>query len=268
MNSQDAFLEQYGPWALIAGASKGIGEAFSHQLAEKGLNLILLARGENDLEKTAQEINKKYQVKTRIAALDLSDPSAIDKLKPIVEDIDIGLLVYNAVYSEIGEFFDSGTESKMKTIDVNCRGPILFISEFGEKMIKNRRGGILLMSSMSGFQGTAMVTSYAASKAFITVLGEGLWEEFRRYNVKVLTFVAGATKTPNFNEQTPADKAKLVFPMEPDQVAREAIESLDKGPTRFAGTLNKIVHFVLCRLVSRKNAIKFLSHNTRKLYQA
>jgi short-subunit dehydrogenase len=262
------FAERFGPWAIIAGASQGIGEQFSRQLAAKGLNILMIARGKEGLEQVASVIRKEYPVEVVTVPLDLADPDLAAKVHAAVGERQVGLMVYNAVYSRIGEFFADDISSKLQTVDVNCRGPLVFLHELVPPMIARKRGGVILMSSMSGFQGCAMVTTYAATKAFNTVLAEGLWEELRHHNVDLLCCVAGATTTPNFNRQTPTEKVASVMPMEPADVVSEALMALErgKGPTRIVGLVNKLVYFLFSRYMSRKMAVSFISRATRNLY--
>lgn len=262
------FKERYGPWAIIAGATQGIGEQFSYQLAAKGLNILMIARGQQGLDEVSQAVREQYPVAVETLAADLSDAALGEKLALFTQDKDVGLLVYNAVYSHIGEFLADDLSSKMLTIDVNCKGPLIFLNHLLPPMKQRQRGGVILMSSMSGWQGSALVANYAASKAFNTVLAESLWEEMRHYGVDVITTVAGATKTPNFNKNTPQEKAGSAFPMEPKAVVEEALTALEKGqgPTRVVGIINKIVYFFLLRVFTRRFAVKFISNATRKLY--
>ncbi len=265
----NAYIQsRYGSWAVIAGASQGIGEQFSLQLATMGLNLLMIARGKEGLDKLADQIRGSHSVKVETLSLDLADPQLESKLRAATDDKEVGLMVYNAVYSHIGEFFEDDLASKQLCLDVNCRGPLTFLEVLARPMKERKRGGIILMSSMSGFQGSAMVTNYAATKAYNTVLAEGLWEELRHYGITVLSGVAGATKTPNFNAQTPKEKAGSAFPMEPEAVVTEILQAFvdGKGPTYIAGRLNRAVRFVLERFLTRKIAVTFLSSTTRKLY--
>jgi short-subunit dehydrogenase len=264
MNS--AFSRKYGPWAFVAGASMGIGEAFSRQLAARGLNLVLTARRPAPLGALAEELPGQG-VEVRAVPLDLGAEELLDELRPEIADLEIGLLVYNACYSYIGEFFASDLSTKLQIIDVNCRGPLMLVSELAPPMIERKRGGIILMSSASGFQGQAMISAYAASKAFNTVLGEGLWEELRHHGVDVLSFIAGATRTPNFERETPKEKQAGSFPMLPEAVAKEALESLGKGPIGIAGRVNKVACFLFCRLLPRRMAVEIMSKQLRKMYQ-
>ena len=122
------------------------------------------------------------------------------------------------------------------------------------------------MSSLSGFQGSALVGTYAGTKAFLTVLGESLWEEWSPQGVDVLVCAAGATLTPNFEAQTPENRRSSAFPLPPEQVAREALQRLGRGrPTWIPGAMNRVVHHTLKNL-PRGRAVRFISGATRKLY--
>ncbi len=263
------FKSRYGPWVVIAGATQGIGEQYSLQIAAKGLNVMLIARGEEGLNSVAQTIREQYPVEVDTLAADLSSADIEQKLQGFVGEREVGLVVYNAIYSHIGEFLEDDLSSKMLSLDVNCRGPLIFVNQLARPMIDRKKGGIILMSSMSGFQGSALVSNYAATKAFNTVLAESLWEEFRHNGVDVLAVVAGATRTPNFNRQTPSEKAESAFPMDPADVVVEALNALEKhkGPTVIVGRVNRLVNFLLRRLFTRRMAVTFLSNATRKLYE-
>jgi short-subunit dehydrogenase len=267
--------EKYGPWALVAGGSEGLGRAFSEQLAAAGFNVVVLARRQNLLDETVETIRKKYGVETRAVSLDLGLPDVVERLDAAIGDLDIGLLVYDACHSFIGNFMEETSDSKMETINVNCRGTMLLSSFFAERFLKRdkarhegRAGGILLMSSMAGFQGTSMTLSYAATKAFVTVLGEGLWRELGAKDIDVLVNIAGAVLTPNFKAGTPEAKWKASYPSEPEDVAREGLLALDRGkmPSHIAGGTNRLVHAVFGRL-SRRFAVHFMSVNTENLYK-
>lgn len=263
------FQSRFGQWALIAGATQGMGEQYSHQLAAKGLNILMIARGQQGLDEVSAAVRKQYQVEVETLAIDLSDSKLPQKLTSFTEGKDIGLLVYNATFSYIGEFLEEGMASQQLCLDVNCKGPLIFLNHLLPQMKAKGRGGVILMSSMSGWQGSALVTNYAASKAYNTVLAEGLWEEMREHGVQVMAVVAGATQTPSFNQQTPKDKAKSVFPMQPETVVQGALNALEKqkGPTYIAGPINKMVYVWLGKILSRKAAVAFISSATRKLYQ-
>ena len=265
MNRSDFFIN-YGPRAVVLGGSKGIGKAFATRLAAMGFNLVLTARGRSELEAVAKALGDGHGVEVRTVCLDLQREDAVAKVLTVVAELDVGLMIYNAAFSEIRDFLQCDLDSHLRTLNVNCRGPLVFSYEFGKRMVERGRGGIVIMSSMAGWQGSGMLATYAASKAFDTVLGEGLWADLRRHGVDVLSFVAGATKTPTFLSTTPPEKQHRAFPRSPEQVADEALRALGRTPTQIAGPINKLAAFLLRRCVPRRTAIQFLSNTTRSMY--
>jgi len=260
------FRERYGPWALVAGASEGLGAAWAHEIAAHGVDVVLLARGREKLEAAATAVRDAHGVQVHTVQADLGRRDVLDTLVPALEGREIGLVVYNACYSKIGEFLDLSTEDHLATVDVNVRGPVLLAGHFAREMAARGRGGIVLMSSLSGFQGTAMVGIYAATKAFDTALAEVLWEELRPRGVDVLACVAGAVLTPNFVDQTPEAVRGGAFPSAPEDVVREGLAHLGRGPVWIAGRINRWVHLGLRHLLGRRAAVRFMSGNTRKIY--
>ena len=261
------WLDRYGPWAVVAGASTGIGACFSQQLAAKGLNLVMIALGGTGLEQQAAKLEQRFGIETLALEMDLADPKTVEQLRQYLPQRQVGLLAYVACHSVIGEFLNVPLADKLKMVDVNVRAPLLFINELAPAMQRRGQGGILLMSSLSGFQGTAMVATYAATKAFNTLLAEGLWSELQDDGVDVLAVVAGATHTPTFDALTPQHMQKSVYPMEPEAVVLEALQQLGHKPTHIVGRMNRAVHWVLQRLLSRAAAIRFISRNTKRVYR-
>lgn len=264
------FHARYGPWAVIAGASEGIGLAYANALGERGINLLMLARRSEPLERQAAILRRRHRIEVRTAALDLAAADLATQFDALVADIDVGLLIYNACYSIVKGFLDLPLSDHLATIEVNCRGPVILSRLLAPRLAQRGRGGILLMSSMSGFQGSALVATYAATKAFDTNLAESLWAELGPLGVDVLAVVAGATSTPNFQASTPADKQGKAFPMRPEAVAREGIKALenarDKGPVHITGRINRLVN-VATSLMSRAGRSRFFSNATRDIYQ-
>ena len=153
-------------------------------------------------------------------------------------------------------------------IDVNARGPLIWSDVLGRRMVGRGRGALVLMSSIAGFNGSALVATYAASKAFDTVLGEGLWEELGRHGVDVMVCAAGSTLTPKFKETTPADKRAGSSAMEPEEVVRETLFELERrsGPTFIPGRFNRGFRQVIGRLLSRRAAVRLISNGIRGTY--
>jgi short-subunit dehydrogenase len=239
------FKRRYGRWALVAGASEGIGEAFAEALAERGLDLILLARREDKLTATAERIARTHHVEVATLACDLADPELAEHIRAGVSEREVGLLVYNAAYSRMGEFFAQDLPDKLRTIDVNCRGPVILTHVLGQPMRARGRGGIILMGSLAGQGGSPRIATYAASKAFNRVLAESLWGELRGAGVDVLACVAGATRTPGFEAVASTAKGPV---MEPAAVVNEALAKLGRTPSMIPGFGNRMGARVLARL--------------------
>jgi len=259
------FGERYGPWALVAGASAGLGETFARRLAARGLNLLLVARGADALARLADELRTAHRVEVRSAACDLGRPDLLEVVARLAAGAEVGLLVYNAAASAIGPFVDQPLEAHLAVLDVNCRAPLMLAHALGGPMARRGRGGLLLMASVAGGQGNPWLASYAASKAFDIVLAEGLWSELRERGVDVLAARAGATRTPGFAASRPRGRVPL---MEPGAVADEALAALAHGPTVVTGALNKVVAFLLTRVLPRRTAIGVMGRATRRLYQS
>lgn len=260
------FHARYGPWAVIAGASEGIGQAYAHVLAERGFNLVTLARRVEPLEEDASLLRRRHRVEVRPVAMDLASPDLAERFDEVTAGLDVGLLVYNACYSKIAPFPETSLADHQKTLDVNCRGPLTLVHRLTPRLIERGKGGILLMSSMSGFQGSALVGSYAATKAFTTNLAESLWTELAPYGVDVTACVAGATSTPGFVSSTPQEKQSKAFPMRPEAVAREGIAALGKRPVHIAGRINRLVAGGT-KWMSRAQRTRFFSKATRDIYE-
>ncbi len=260
----NTFRERYGPWALVAGASAGIGEAFARQLASRGLNLLLVARREGALARLAADLGAAHGVDVRFAAADLGRPDLLDVVRSLAANAEVGLVVYNAAHSAIGPFVDRPLGEQLKVLDVNCRGPLTLAHAFGGEMARRGHGGILLMASMAGSQGGPLVASYAASKAFNLVLAEGLWDELGRRGVDVLACRAGATRTPGYASSNPKRDMPL---MEAEAVAAKALAALGRGPSVVTGALNKFAAFLFARVLPRRTAIRIMGRATRRLYE-
>lgn len=159
------FKNKYGPWAVITGASAGLGETFAKRLAAQGLNLVLTARREERLEKLAGSLSKDYKIETRIVAVDLGNPDFLAVIKECTKDIEIGLLINNAGFTNSGEFLDNSLESEVLLVDVNIRAAMILAHHFGNLMRHNKRGGIIFSASIGGHAPIPYWSNYAASKA-------------------------------------------------------------------------------------------------------
>src|SRR5262249_3071292 len=180
------FVERFGPWALITGASSGIGEAFARRLAEYGLNLVLVARRENRLRKLADELQGHHSVSARVVPVDLSRDDFLPAIEQATADVQVGLLVNNAGIATSGNFLDNDLDSELALLHVNSRAPLVLTHHFAKAMRQRGRGGIIFLTSAVAFAGVPSWSNYAASKAYDLVLAEGLAKELHKDGVSVL----------------------------------------------------------------------------------
>jgi short-subunit dehydrogenase len=219
----------YGPWAVIAGGSEGVGAAFAELLAEVGVNLVLLARKPEALAQTASAVRSKG-AEVRTLSVDLTAPSALEEIRGVTHDLDVGLLVYNAGANTYGHEFVSGDlEGFQKVIDLNITAPLALVRHFGANLKERRRGGILLVGSMAGYLGSAQISVYAAVKAFGRIFAEGLWLEMQPYDVQVLELILGVTRTPAMARAGLNLDLPGLNVAEPLSVAREGLRALMAG---------------------------------------
>lgn len=261
-----SFVQQYGPYALIAGASEGIGAAFARQLATRGLGLVLVARRPQPLDELADELRSTTDVDVRTAALDLTAPDVDERLAAATDGLDIGLLVYNAGAAHgAADFYDEPVDVALRMVGLNCVGPVVACHRFGGAMRERGRGGIVLVGSMAGTAGCGRVATYAATKAFDQVLAEGLWKELAPHGVHVVALIAGATDTPALARSGARRDTEGYPPMDPAEVAREGIEHLADGPTWYAGEANRAAA-AFFRTAERAQVVELLSAGTDALY--
>lgn len=256
--------ERYGPWAAVAGASAGLGEAFARRLAREGFSLLLLARRPDALGRLAADLRASCGVEARAVAADLGGPGLLETARAAAAGLEVGLLVYNAAHSVIGPFLERPLEEQLRVLDVNCRGPLLLAHLLGGEMARRGRGGIVLMTSIAGSQGNPWLASYAASKAFNLVLAEGLWDELRGRGVDVVACRAGATRTAGFLASRPKRGTPL---MEPGPVVEAALAALGRRPSVVPGALNRVAAFAFARLLPRRASIRVMGRATRRLYE-
>jgi len=225
--------ERYGPWAVVAGGSEGVGAAFADHLARAGVNLVLIARRPGPLAATAAAVRGRG-VRVRTVEQDLTAPDALTRIRVATDDLDVGLLIYNAgANTHRGEFVESDPVGVQRVIDLNITAPLLLCRHFGRRLKARGRGGILLVGSLAGYLGHADIGVYAAAKAFSRIFAEGLWLELQPYGVDVLELVLGVTRTPAMRRA--GVRLDLPGVAEPDQVAAEGLANLAAGPVLVAG---------------------------------
>jgi short-subunit dehydrogenase len=232
------FVERFGPWAVVTGASPGIGETFARRLAETGMNLVLIARREDRLRKLADDLQSRHPVNVRVVVADLSHDDFLALVERATHDLQVGLLVNNAGVATTGRFLDNDIASELAMLYVNNSAPLVLAHHFGRPMRKCGRGGMIFVSSTVAFAGVPSWSNYAASKAHDLVFAEGLAGELRKDGISVLALCPGPTRT----ELLPPG-ARPLFPMRPDAVVGIALKKLGRRTTVVAGRLNRIIAF-------------------------
>ena len=260
--------QKYGQLALVAGASQGIGAAFSNYLAAEGMDLVLVARGKEALDQLANSLKKEYHINVTCVYCDLSESNASSIIQEAIHGKEINLLVYNAALSYIGPFEKNSLEHHNQIAQTNMLTPMNMLQLFGGPMIEKGKGAVILMASLAGFQGSGFLAAYAATKAFNRVLAESLWYEWKSRGVDVIACCAGATATPNFIGSNPK-KSGFFAPriQKPEEVVEECFKQLGKKPSFISGRGNKIASFIMQKLFSRKMAINIMGDNMRKMYR-
>jgi short-subunit dehydrogenase len=260
------FPEQYGPWAVVAGASVGIGAEFCRQIAAEGVHVVLVSRSADKLEALASELTSTHGVETRVAAIDLAEPGAEADVFAATSGLDVGLVVFNAGADSLNTWFlDAPAEEWHAMVRRNCVLPLLASHYYGSAMVARGRGGILLVTSGAAWAGGGRITTYGGTKAFDLVFGEGLWAELRRDGVDVLSLVVGATDTPALRASLAKFGATIDNVADPADVAREGLVHLGEGPTWQVGVPDGAGPSLLGAL-SRRQAVELITQGHDALF--
>ena len=251
--------DKYGTWAVVAGASEGLGAAFARELATRGMNLVLVARRGGVLAEVADDLTDAYGIEVRCVVADLADPAFVEQLASAASGLDVGIVIYNAAFAPLGPFLDNSEPEIARAVDVNVRGPMLAVRALAPAMCDRGRGAVVLMSSLSGLQGTPHIAVYAASKAFNTHLAESLWYELRTSGIDVVACCAGAMPTPGYQKNF---GKKVPGMLNPQEAARRTLDALSRGPRFVPGSVNRMTAVLMGRLLSRRSAVRLIGRNT------
>lgn len=249
----DAFARRYGPWALVTGASSGIGEEFARQLAALGISLVLAARRKDRLDALADSLARAHGIEARVVAVDLARRDFLPAIEQAAQGVEIGLLVNNAGFGRKGRFLDGDIEGDLEMLDVNCRASLVLAHAYGRKMAARRRGGIIFTSSTAAFQGTPYTSHYAATKGWGLQLAEGLACELRDEGIDVVALCPGPTDTEG-PRRTGVDPTKVPIKlMGTAPVVAAALKALGKQPVVIPGLVNRL-GYAAVRLTPRRFA--------------
>lgn len=261
-SSKRVDLRRFGPWAIVTGASSGIGQEFARQLAASGLNVALVARRRAALESLGSELAKTFGVAYRIIALDLTGDDFIGRLAEATRDLDIGLVISNAGTATTGDFLTIEQRAWEQDLRLNTKAHLDVAHHFGQHLAERKRGGLLLVSSTAALQGIPFSAEYSAAKAYVRTLGEALHVEFLRAGVHVTVLLPGATDTPLLAASGFDPKRLPVKPMSTQQCVAEGLAALSANhATHIAGRLNRI----LAATMPRPLAIRMYGSLTQQL---
>jgi uncharacterized protein len=263
--TSETFATKYGPWALVAGASDGVGAAFAEGLAERGVNVVLLARRQEVLDQVAAGIESRTSAQTRTLAIDLARPGAAAAVAEATSDLEIGFLVYCAGADPNYEpFLANSIAAAEAMVQRNCMVPMQLCHHFGAAMVQRGRGGIVIFGSGAGLAGGANMVAYGASKAFDMVFAEALWAELHTKGVDVLGLILGKTDTPALRKleyergQISSPDATPEGAATAAEVVAEAFDNLTNGPTHMAGDMMRAAEQMLANL-TRKQAVELFA---------
>ncbi|MCO5248971.1 MAG: SDR family NAD(P)-dependent oxidoreductase [Chitinophagales bacterium] len=240
------FKEKYGDWAIVTGASSGLGVEYAKQLAGRGLNVVLVARRAELLEKLADEIKTTNNIEVKVVPLDLSKQGFIDELKTQVEGLNIGLIVNNAGINCEGDFYRGDLRRNLNMLHLNVEAPFIIAYEFGKKLVERGHGGIIFTASSSAFQATPYLSHYGATKSYILSLAESMNYEFGTKGVDVIALCPGFTES----EMTKGLKGSPLL-MKAAPVVQTGIDNLGKKAFVVAGIGNKVQTFMTQRVLGR-----------------
>ena len=241
------FLKKYGSWAIVTGATDGLGKQFAIQLAAIGFNLVVVARRKDLLDALSKRLNETYKVDCLAINLDLSTNDAVNALYEKTSHLDIGLVIAAAGFGTSTNLIEADIKVEKQLIDLNCRCLMEMSHVYGKQLAAQKKGGIILISSLLGFHGAFGTANYAASKAYVQALGEALHFELKKHNVDVLTVAPGPINT-GF-----AAAAGMEFNMalKPENVAQQSLNTLGSKITLLPGFLTKFLYLSLSLLVFR-----------------
>lgn len=243
-----------GKWALVTGASAGIGVALARELARHRVNMVLTARRKDRLDALAAEL-QATGVQVRVVAADLNDPAAPQQIFDATADIPIDILIDNAGLGLFGEFHTNAVDQEMSQIRVNCEAVVRLARLFVPPMVERRRGWVLITASTASFQPVPYLSTYAATKAFDRFFALGLAEEVARYGVHVTALCPGPTES-EFFEVAHAGIFRQRRIQATDKVAHQGIAALARGqrtviPNQTGRLTAMLVRFLPVGLITR-----------------
>ncbi len=266
MKGSDIMIPYKGSYALITGASKGLGSAYAKALAQRGANLVLLARSLDPMEKLAVELRSKYDVRIETIQADLSDISAAGQIaKRLTQlQIQIDLLVNNAGAGLSGQFLGHTVQNEFSQINLNVQGLVALTHHFGHEMTARGMGGIINISSNSAFQPVPYMATYGAAKAFILMFTEAIAEEMRNTGVRVMVACPGPIATQFFDQAPTTMNASEMDSVE--LVAQRTLKDFERGKVvSYPGRTSVRILTWAARFMPRSTVVKVAASFSKKM---
>jgi short-subunit dehydrogenase len=252
----------FGTWAMVTGASSGIGEGFAKELAACGFNLVLVARRRDMLEALARDLSSRYKIECLAIEVDLSKAGGQEVLFEKTRRLDIGLLISNAGTGDVGRFLDRAPDELAARIHLNATSHLLIAHHYARAMAAGKRGGILLTGAMGAVEGVPYMATEAATKGFIEALGKSLHSELRADNIHVSVLVTPPTETPVFYKLGFSLQNTPVKPLSVERCVKEALAGLAKNKMLvYPGLKFRVMRMVMPESVSRKMSARMLKKN-------
>lgn len=263
-----AFKDRYGPWAIVAGASQGIGRAMSERIAAEGINCILVSRSEDVLAELAAELVRRHGVECLTLATDLSAPDSAQAVLDIAGDRDIGLFVNNAGADSVGSrFLEAPVEDWVKLANLNVLTSIRFGHAMGKVMKRRGSGGIVLIGSGACYGGSQFMSVYSGAKAFQMAFAEGLWSELRPHGVDVLFCALGPTDTPAFRDLLTGRGMPILQGLaDPANVAETVLGQLANGPVYNWGQADEDAGYLPASAAQRRERVLMVDAGAKRIY--
>lgn len=256
-------VQAYGPWAVVTGASDGIGRAFAEQLAAAGLSLVLVARRERELGELAEHLRRAHGSESIVVPADLGRAAERARVTAATDGLDVGLLVAAAGFGTSGAFLDADLRAELDMLAVNCGAIVAQTHEFARRFAARGHGGIVLMSSIVAFQGVPRAAHYAATKAYVQTFAEGLARELAGGGVRVVACAPGPVRS-GFAARA---EMQLGATVAPDVVARRALAALGRRTTVTPGALSKVLTAAL-RPLPRAGRVRVMQRVMAGMTQA
>jgi hypothetical protein len=250
------FRERYGPLAVVTGAAVGMGRGFARRIAARGLDLLLADKEADTLKQTAEELRQQHGVQVATVVADLSTAQGVETLCGEALEREVGLLVNNAGFGHTGWFMQIPLEDHLGVVDLNVRATLILTHRLGRKMLERGRGGIIFVASNSSEHGAPTVAHYAATKAYVRMLGEALFAELEEQGVDSLALSPGLTRTRTISQRLGDELARKLGAMEPEDVAEEGLRALGKRPALIAGARNRMQAILSRDLMPRARTLR------------